>query len=114
MLLSGGNDNTLRRWEFARDPKDPHFVTVFRGHGGWIRGCVLAADSRYAASGSLDGSLKLWDAEEYEEVRAPARPRRRRVLGGVFQGRPANRHGRPRPTGAALEPRQSRAAAGVR
>jgi WD40 repeat protein/serine/threonine protein kinase len=68
-LLSGGNDNTLRRWAFEHSPRSPDFVTVFRGHGGWIRGCVLAADDRYAASGSLDGTIKLWDAAQYEEVR---------------------------------------------
>ncbi|MCC6493871.1 MAG: protein kinase, partial [Pirellulales bacterium] len=68
-LLSGGNDNTLRRWSFEQNPRSNHFATVFRGHGGWIRGCVLAPDARYAASGSLDGTIKLWDSQTYEEVR---------------------------------------------
>ncbi len=68
-LLSGGNDNTVKLWTFQADPTAADFVTTFRGHGGWVHGCVLAADPRYAVSGSLDGFVKIWDADEYEEVR---------------------------------------------
>lgn len=70
VLLSGSDDNTVRHWEFTRDPQNPKFVTVLRGHGGWVRGSVLGADPRYAVSGSLDGSVKMWDTDTYEEVRA--------------------------------------------
>lgn len=65
-LLSGANDNTIRRWDLEKNEE----AMVFRGHGGWIRGCVLGGEPRFAASGSLDGFIKLWDGEEYEEVRA--------------------------------------------
>ena len=68
-LLSGGNDNTVKLWAFQADPTAANFVTTFRGHGGWVHSCLLAADPRYAVSGSLDGFVKIWDADEYEEVR---------------------------------------------
>jgi len=70
LVLSGAHDNTVRRWAFQVEAQRPEHMTTFRGHGGWIRGCVLALDPRYAVSGSLDGFVKLWDADEYEEVRA--------------------------------------------
>jgi len=69
-VLSGGNDNTVKLWHFAADRAAADFVTTFRGHGGWVHGCVLAADPRYAVSSSLDGLVKIWDAQQYEEVRA--------------------------------------------
>ncbi len=69
VLLSSGDDNTVRRWEFTTDAKNPSFSTVLRGHGGWVRGSALGADSRFVVSGSLDGSVKLWDAHDYQEVK---------------------------------------------
>src|SRR5262249_49771489 len=82
-LASGGNDNTVKLWNFAAEPTAIDYVTTFRGHGGWVHGCVLAADPQFAVSTSLDGYVKIWNAAEYEEVR-PLRGHDDAVLWAAF------------------------------
>ena len=69
VVLSGSNDNTVRRWSLRAMPKARSSLPSFAGR--WMGSRLRAwRRARYAASGSLDGQIKLWDADEYEEVRS--------------------------------------------
>ncbi|TVS20393.1 MAG: serine/threonine protein kinase, partial [Planctomycetaceae bacterium] len=74
LLLSSGNDNTVRVWDVAeRRP-----LKTLRGHGGRVPACAFAPDSRRILSGSHDHRAMLWSLERYEELRVY----RSRVLTG--------------------------------
>jgi len=59
LLLSGGSDGTLKFFDLE---ELNHFATL-RGHAAPISDCVLLTEVRSAAaSSSIDGAVKLWDA----------------------------------------------------
>jgi WD40 repeat protein/transcriptional regulator with XRE-family HTH domain len=78
MLASGAFDNTIRLWDIA-DPARPRPLgqpmnggSIARGFGAGVIGVLAVAFSpggHTLASGSLDGTVLLWDVAE------PARPR---------------------------------------
>ncbi|MFB0627746.1 hypothetical protein [Streptomyces sp. AB3(2024)] len=62
LLLSGGDDETVRLW----DLDDPGPLRTWTGHGLRIRAVAAAACGRggdWFASASSDGTVRLWDAE---------------------------------------------------
>ncbi|MEM9368553.1 MAG: protein kinase, partial [Planctomycetota bacterium] len=65
LLVSAGHDNTVRVW----DPNEGKLIKVLRGHGRWVRGCVVSNDGRRVVSAGYDGAARLWDIEGYEELR---------------------------------------------
>lgn len=78
MLVSGGHDNTVRVW----DAGSGELVKVLRGHGRWVRGCVVSNNGRSVVSAGYDGAARFWDIEGYEELRVL----RGKVLGGHEDG----------------------------
>lgn len=70
MLLSAGNDNTVRVWDVATR----RLLKTLRGHAGRVLACAFAPDGARVLSGSYDHLVKIWSIAGYEEVR-------------VFQGR---------------------------
>jgi WD40 repeat protein len=68
VLLSGGHDNTVRRWLLELKENDPQAVKVLRGHGGWVKGVVSLAGGEWAASVGHDEQLKRWQLDTYQEV----------------------------------------------
>ncbi|MCC9603440.1 protein kinase [Stieleria sp. JC731] len=62
-LLSGGNDNTIRVWNFDRQAWS--LDKVLRGHGRWVRSCVFSDNGRTVVSGAFDG-VKRWNWNAYE------------------------------------------------
>src|SRR5262249_1795449 len=42
---------------------------TLRGHTGVVYGVAFSPDNRYLASGSVDNTVKVWDAQTYQEVR---------------------------------------------
>lgn len=62
LLLSGGDDETVRLW----DLDDPGPLREWTGHGLRIRAVAAASCERggdWFASASSDGTVRLWDAE---------------------------------------------------
>ncbi len=65
LLLSGGQDNTVRVWDAARRK----LLKTMRGHAGYVQSCCFAPDSEWVLSGSHDHMAKLWSIAGYEETR---------------------------------------------
>src|SRR4029077_13692857 len=74
MLVSWAHDGALRTW----DPIRARSLATLTGHGDRIISAGISPDSRWAASGSRDGTVKLWDlvtgketasATQFEEIR---------------------------------------------
>jgi len=55
--LSGGNDDTLRKWDVETGAP----LRVFEGHIGCVISLAIHPDGRLALSGSDDKTLRLWD-----------------------------------------------------
>ncbi len=75
-LVSGGADKTVRVWDLAApgDPPLPSGVGVPRlqlqGHTGLINSVAISPDGRWIASGSADRTIRLWQAEDGQLIRA--------------------------------------------
>ena len=64
MLVSCGDDKTLKLWNIA----EKKFLTTIQAHKNWVRTCAFSPDSRTVISGSDDTSIKFWDAETGTEL----------------------------------------------
>ncbi len=78
LLLSAGHDNTVRVWNASSGES----IKVLRGHGRWVRDCIVSDDGRSVVSAGYDGTVRLWDIEGYEELRVL----RGKVLSGHEDG----------------------------
>src|SRR5207244_6786485 len=78
MILSAGNDNTIKLWNFAGESNDDtdegkvaagKLVKSLRGHASWVRSAVFSPDGNFVLSGGHDAETKLWDIHGYREYR---------------------------------------------
>jgi len=58
LIVSGGEDLTLRLWDAASGT----LIRVFRGHSGPVNSVAFSPDGRLIVSGSDDQTLRLWEA----------------------------------------------------
>jgi WD40 repeat protein/tetratricopeptide (TPR) repeat protein len=69
-IASGGEDKTVKIWSIAAlkhpatqnstQARDGELLATLRGHSKWVFGVTFSNDGQTLASGSADGSVKLW------------------------------------------------------
>ncbi len=74
LLLSAGEDNTVRLW----DTVSGTLVKTFRGHDSAVRAAVALPDGRSVLSASHDATVRQWSIAGYEELRS--------LQGRTFEG----------------------------
>lgn len=74
LLLSAGEDNTLRLWNIATGA----LVKTFRGHDSAVRTARSLPDGRSLLSASHDATVREWSIADYEELRS--------LQGRTFEG----------------------------
>lgn len=65
LVLSSGEDNTVRVWDAASGKS----VRALRGHGRAVRTCTFSPDGKWVLSGGDDESVRLWNVRGYQETR---------------------------------------------
>jgi WD40 repeat protein len=60
-LLAAGAANEIRLWDLSGDTVNP--LLVCQGHSRWVRCVAFSPDGKLLASGSLDRSLRIWEAK---------------------------------------------------
>jgi WD40 repeat protein len=70
VIVSGGVDGTVRRWD--ADTGEP-IGAPLTGHAGWFSSVAIGAIAGRAVivSGVVDGTARLWDADTGEPIGAP-------------------------------------------
>jgi WD40 repeat protein len=59
LLVSGSDDQTVKLWEAVNGRE----ARTLRGHAHWVRAVAFSPDGQLLASGSADGTIKLWGEE---------------------------------------------------
>ena len=70
-VVTGGEDKIIRVWSLPKNPKEPLAMTKeIKGHTGAITSlAMLPNGTAEIASGSADGSVRLWDLNKGEMVK---------------------------------------------
>src|SRR5262249_32179110 len=77
IVLSGGDDGTLRVWEVASGKK----LREVNGHSREVTSVALSADGRWALSGRFDGTVCLWDLKYGDEATRAWEAHKQGILG---------------------------------
>jgi len=65
-LVSGGQDNTIRIWNFM--DKSNAAARVLRGHNSTVRGVIFCNHNEYLASASQDKTIRLWNIHSMKQI----------------------------------------------
>ena len=57
LLVSGGDDSTIKIWDVATG----HVLRTLYGHEGPVFDVALTVDGRFIASGGQDGRIRVWE-----------------------------------------------------
>jgi len=60
MLLSAGEDGTVRIWDASRAGRS---LAVFRGHSGDVNTAAFSSDGRRVVSAGDDGTIRVWSLD---------------------------------------------------
>lgn len=66
LLLSGGEDNTVRLWDMGSGA----LIKTFRGHDSAVRAAAASPNGRTLLSASHDATVREWSIARYEELRS--------------------------------------------
>ncbi len=77
IAISGGQDHIVRLWGFQKpeskviNPKyeTPYLEAELVGHTDWVRSIDMTVDGLYAATGSWDKTLRIWNLQNRKEIR---------------------------------------------
>ncbi|MBE9113106.1 hypothetical protein IQ273_27370 [Nodosilinea sp. LEGE 07298] len=64
-LASGGDDQTIRLWNWQTGQVD----WALKGHSSWISNVAFSPDGHTLASASEDQSVRLWDGQTHQALR---------------------------------------------
>lgn len=62
-LYTGGRDAAVRKWSLSSGA-GPAFISAYEDHTDWINDIALCDNGALLASGSSDGTVKLWSTAE--------------------------------------------------
>ena len=62
MVVSGGNDNTIKIWDATQTGQVNAPLFTLTGHTNDVVSVAFSPDGNIIASGSWDGNVKIWDA----------------------------------------------------
>jgi WD40 repeat protein len=69
MLVTCGGDNTVRAWTIGGNGA-PAAAKTFSGHTDQVFAVAVSPDGKLIASGSYNGEVKIWKADDPKEVKA--------------------------------------------
>jgi TIR domain/WD domain, G-beta repeat len=64
LASAGGADQTVRLW----NPRSAEPITTLRGHDEEVWSVAFSPDGTVLASGSTDGTVRLWELETYRKI----------------------------------------------
>ncbi len=64
MIVSGGDDGTVRLWDTATGRE----LRTLTGHTHWVWSVGFSPDTTMIVSGGVDGTVRLWDVATGQQI----------------------------------------------